>query len=170
MKKTLFIIGGLVVVLGLGYLANVLILKSKINAFVEANHLITASYEKGAIDEMTQAIICASEMLEQKSLRKHLGEADCQNWADFYNDMNKLAADADALSRGGASMEVAAMSGDMYRTFVKTNARCRRGNCQCSGYWGIKHYNGTYEGSCRNSDGFGHTCGHSPQHHGLREW
>lgn len=170
MKKTLFIIGGLVVVLGLGYLTHVFVLKSRINAFVEVNQLITESYERGAIDVMTEAIECASEMLERKSLRKYLGETDCQNWADFYKDMKMLAAEADAMSRGGAAMEISSMSGDKYKSFVKTNAKCRRGHCQCSGYWGIKHYNGTYEGSCRNSDGFGHTCGHSPQDHGLRTW
>lgn len=55
-------------------------------------------------------------------------------------------------------------------TFVKTNARCGHSNCSCSGYWGFKHTNGTYEGSCSNSDGWGHTCGHSPSSHGLRNW
>ncbi|MDE6271582.1 MAG: hypothetical protein K2M31_01065 [Muribaculaceae bacterium] len=55
-------------------------------------------------------------------------------------------------------------------TFVKTHARCGKSNCSCSGYWGYKHQNGTYEGACSNTDGHGHTCGHSPQSHGLRAW
>ncbi|MGM9869256.1 MAG: hypothetical protein ACI30R_06485 [Sodaliphilus sp.] len=59
-------------------------------------------------------------------------------------------------------------SGDKYRTFVKTSARCSK--CKCSGYWGYKHQNGTYEGSCSNSDGWGHRCGHGPEKHGLRKW
>lgn len=54
-------------------------------------------------------------------------------------------------------------------TFEKTKAKCSKCS-RCSGYWGYKHLNGTYEGDCRNSDGHGHTCGHSPQCHGLREW
>lgn len=112
MKKTLFIIGGLVVVLGLGYLTHVFVLKSRINAFVEVNQLITESYERGAIDVMTEAIECASEMLERKSLRKYLGETDCQNWADFYNDMKMLAAEADSLPRGAATMDISPKSGD----------------------------------------------------------
>lgn len=56
------------------------------------------------------------------------------------------------------------------RTFVKTGYRCGNGNCSCSGYWGYKHYNGTFEGNCSNSDGHGHTCGHGPEKHGLRRW
>lgn len=57
---------------------------------------------------------------------------------------------------------------DKYRTFVKTKNKCR--NCSCSGYWGYKHGNGTYEGNCQNTDGHGHTCGHGPEKHGLRKW
>lgn len=54
-------------------------------------------------------------------------------------------------------------------SFVKTNAKCK--TCSgCSGYWGIKHLNGTYEGACSNSDGWGHRCGHGPEKHGLRKW
>lgn len=60
-------------------------------------------------------------------------------------------------------------NGDRYRTFVKTKNKCSK--CSgCSGYWGYKHGNGTYEGNCSNSDGFGHTCGHGPEKHGLRKW
>lgn len=56
--------------------------------------------------------------------------------------------------------------------FVKTNAKCRRTNvCDCSGYWGYIHYpSRKYEGRCQNSDGHGHTCGHSPADHGLPQW
>ncbi len=56
------------------------------------------------------------------------------------------------------------------RKFEKTKNKCTNSNCQCSGYWGYKHLNGTYEGSCANSDGFGHTCKHGPEKHGLRKW
>lgn len=59
---------------------------------------------------------------------------------------------------------------DRYRTFVKTSYKCQKSNCSCSGYWGYKHQNGTFEGSCSNSDGHGHTCGHGPESHGLRKW
>lgn len=59
---------------------------------------------------------------------------------------------------------------DKYKEFVKTKSKCEKSNCSCSGYWGYKHNNGTYEGSCSNSDGHGHTCGHSPQNHGLKAW
>lgn len=60
--------------------------------------------------------------------------------------------------------------GDKYRTFVKTSNKCHNSNCSCSGYWGYKHGNGTYEGNCSNSDGYGHTCGHGPEKHGLKKW
>ncbi len=56
------------------------------------------------------------------------------------------------------------------RKFVKTKNRCRHSNCSCSGYWGYKHDNGTYEGVCSNTDGHGHTCGHGPEKHGLKKW
>lgn len=56
------------------------------------------------------------------------------------------------------------------KKFVKTGNRCNKSNCSCSGYWGYKHQNGTYEGSCSNTDGHGHTCGHGPEKHGLRKW
>lgn len=63
----------------------------------------------------------------------------------------------------------AELSGDKYKTFVKTKNKCTKCN-GCTGYWGYKHYNGTYEGKCSNSDGWGHTCGHGPEKHGLRKW
>lgn len=52
--------------------------------------------------------------------------------------------------------------------FVKTSYRCTA--CKCSGYHGIKHDAGTYEGRCSNSDGYGHSCGHGPEKHGLRKY
>lgn len=51
---------------------------------------------------------------------------------------------------------------------VKTNAKCNK--CSCSGYQGIYHTNGTYEGNCSNTDQWGHRCGHGPEAHGLRKW
>lgn len=54
------------------------------------------------------------------------------------------------------------------KTFVKTKYSC--GKCSCSGYWGYKHSNGTYEGYCSNTDKWGHKCGHSPEAHGLSSW
>ena len=56
------------------------------------------------------------------------------------------------------------------KKFVKTSYKCQKSNCDCSGYWGYKHLNGTYEGNCSNSDGHGHTCGHGPEKHGLKKW
>lgn len=56
------------------------------------------------------------------------------------------------------------------KKFVKTKNRCTKSNCSCSGYWGYKHDNGTYEGACSNTDGHGHTCGHGPEKHGLKKW
>lgn len=51
---------------------------------------------------------------------------------------------------------------------VSTKKGCSR--CDCDGYIGIEHLNGTYEGNCSNSDGHGHTCRHSPKNHGLSSW
>lgn len=59
---------------------------------------------------------------------------------------------------------------DKYRTFVKTKNKCQKSNCSCSGYWGYKHGNGTYEGNCQNTDGHGNSCGHGPEKHGLKKW
>lgn len=55
-----------------------------------------------------------------------------------------------------------------YKTFVKTKNKCLK--CSCSGYWGYKHGNDTYEGNCSNTDSYGHRCGHGPEKHGLRKW
>lgn len=54
------------------------------------------------------------------------------------------------------------------KKFVKTKNKCSK--CSCSGYWGYKHNNGTYEGACSNRDSHGHTCGHGSEKHGLRKW
>lgn len=54
------------------------------------------------------------------------------------------------------------------KTFVKTKNKCSK--CSCSGYWGYKHQNGTYEGSCSNTDAYGHKCGHGPEKHVLKKW
>lgn len=70
----------------------------------------------------------------------------------------------------GSSEPSNSSSNDKYRSFEKTSFRCQKSNCSCSGYWGYKHGNGTYEGNCTNSDGHGHTCGHGPEKHGLRKW
>lgn len=64
----------------------------------------------------------------------------------------------------------ATSSSAVTKRFVKTSSRCTKSNCSCSGYWGYKHDNGTYEGACSNTDGHGHTCGHGPEKHGLRKW
>ena len=56
------------------------------------------------------------------------------------------------------------------RKLVQTDAECDHGSCNCSGYKGYKHDNGTYEGLCQHSDGYGHTCGHTPEYHGLKSW
>lgn len=56
------------------------------------------------------------------------------------------------------------------KKFVKTKNKCTKSNCSCSGYWGYKHDNGTYEGTCSNTDGHGHTCGHGPEKHRLKKW
>lgn len=54
------------------------------------------------------------------------------------------------------------------KKFVKTKNKCSK--CSCSGYWGYKHQNGTYEGACSNRDRHGYTCGHGPEKHGLKKW
>ena len=78
-----------------------------------------------------------------------------------------ITSDAIALTNANAK-ETTDIEQQDRKTFVKTRARCNK--CQCSGYWGYYHTNGTYEGSCQNTDGWGHRCGHSPEHHGLRSW
>lgn len=72
------------------------------------------------------------------------------------------------LSVGGICMASMSINHSNDKVFVKTKNRCTK--CSCTGYWGYKHLNGTYEGSCSNTDGHGHTCGHGPEKHGLRKW
>lgn len=50
-----------------------------------------------------------------------------------------------------------------------TNAPCKHRGCNCRAYIGYQLPNGRYSGKCQNSDGWGHTCGHSPKEHGLPE-
>lgn len=75
-----------------------------------------------------------------------------------------------ALSMQSFTPSADTPKGDRYRTFVKTKNRCQSSICSCSGYWGYRHGNNTYEGRCSNMDGHGHTCGHGPEKHGLRKW
>lgn len=67
-----------------------------------------------------------------------------------------------------APIPTAELSTSSNKKFVKTKNKCSK--CSCSGYWGYKHANGTYEGNCSNSDRYGHTCKHGPEKHGLRKW
>lgn len=48
-----------------------------------------------------------------------------------------------------------------------TNAPCKHSGCRCSAYIGYQTPSGSYTGKCQNSDGWGHTCNHSPEEHGL---
>lgn len=70
-------------------------------------------------------------------------------------------------NRFWGSMNETTFSQSPIKSFKKTKNKCD--NCSCSGYWGIKYNNGTYEGNCTNTDNFGHRCGHDPKHHGLRK-
>lgn len=56
--------------------------------------------------------------------------------------------------------------GDKY-VYVK-GAKCTKGGCHCDGYKGVQTSTGLYKGACQNTDGWGHTCGHSPKDHGLQ--
>ena len=76
----------------------------------------------------------------------------------------------DSLSTSELSAQATSSSPTSW--FKKTTNKCsicKSGN-GCSGYWGIYHSNGTYEGNCSNSDGYGHRCGHGPEKHGLKRW
>lgn len=79
-----------------------------------------------------------------------------------------VIAGAAVMAQSFTSAEPSSTEATQSPKFVKTNARCNK--CGCSGYRGYKHMNGTFEGACSNGDGHGHTCGHSPEHHGLRSW
>ena len=84
---------------------------------------------------------------------------------DYYgNVQNCTSCGGSGKRSGGSNVSFGAHT----TTFKKTNAQCDE--CSCSGYWGTKHDAGTYEGACSNTDQFGHSCGHSPSHHGLREY
>jgi len=48
-----------------------------------------------------------------------------------------------------------------------TDAPCNHRGCRCNAYIGYQTPSGTYTGKCQNSDGWGHTCNHSPEEHGL---
>lgn len=50
---------------------------------------------------------------------------------------------------------------------VRTKNKCSHSGCHCSGFVGELSPAGIYKGSCQNTDGWGHTCGHSPREHGL---
>ncbi len=90
--------------------------------------------------------------------------------AEEQSDM-KINGESIALPEGG-SYSTQSISGSPTKWFKKTKNKCticKTGN-GCSGYWGIYHSNGTYEGSCQNSDGWGHKCGHGPEKHGLKKF
>ncbi|MGM9833733.1 MAG: hypothetical protein ACI31A_08630, partial [Candidatus Limisoma sp.] len=102
--------------------------------------------------------------------------ADVNNGAIWPSNVCQAATQArndgsySATSQFVSAEPSSSSANDKYRTFVKTKNKCRNSNCSCSGYWGYKHGNGTYEGNCQNTDGHGHTCGHGPEKHGLRKW
>lgn len=73
-----------------------------------------------------------------------------------------------APNQSEAGTLAASASSTQTKKFVKTKNKCTK--CSCSGYWGYKHQNGTYEGACSNTDSHGHTCKHGPEKHGLRKW
>lgn len=75
-----------------------------------------------------------------------------------------------AIEPSSSNAPSATTSSVKAKKFVKTKNKCTKSNCSCSGYWGYKHDNGTYEGACSNTDGHGHTCGHGPEKHGLKKW
>ena len=74
----------------------------------------------------------------------------------------------DAPKPSESSVPTAYASSTKTKKFVKTKNKCS--TCSCSGYWGYKHDNGTYEGACSNTDKWGHKCGHGPEKHGLKKW
>lgn len=68
---------------------------------------------------------------------------------------------------GGESggSEITFKGGDK-AVYVK-GATCGESGCHCDGYMGTQTPSGRYKGKCINTDGWGHTCGHSPSDHGL---
>ena len=73
---------------------------------------------------------------------------------------------------GGRGYTMSSPNFQSNKTFVRTSYGCKicKNGKGCSGYWGYYHSNGTYEGRCTNSDGWGHPCGHGPEAHGLKSW
>lgn len=61
----------------------------------------------------------------------------------------------------------AAASGD--KAVKVTHVKCKHSGCHCDTYVGYQLPNGRYKGACKHGDGWGHTCGHSPKEHGLKE-
>lgn len=74
----------------------------------------------------------------------------------------------DITPESNASLQAVPTSGSNRPVFRKTSYKCKK--CSCSGYWGYQHQNGRFEGNCSNRDKWGHTCGHSPEYHGLKSW
>ena len=72
----------------------------------------------------------------------------------------------------GGEVSILSATSSPTKWFKKTKSKCsicKSGN-GCSGYRGIYHSNGIYEGNFQNSDGWGHRCGHGPEKHGFRRW
>lgn len=107
-------------------------------------------------------------LIKERSWQKK----DLENLREIMKAINDNKKDADTLdvdtsevvTRGAVSTEAYGGS------FTKTRNRCTHSACHCSGFWGYKHLNGTFEGRCSNSDGNGHTCGHTANYHGLRNY
>lgn len=69
----------------------------------------------------------------------------------------------EGYNSGGS--EITFKGGDK-AVYVK-GATCGESGCHCDGYMGTQTPSGRYKGKCINTDGWGHTCGHSPSDHGL---
>lgn len=52
---------------------------------------------------------------------------------------------------------------------IVKGASCKHSGCYCSEYHGKQTSTGQYKGKCTNTNGWGHTCGHSPEEHGLNK-
>lgn len=65
------------------------------------------------------------------------------------------------------SMSTAIAAGD--KAVKVTHVKCKHSGCHCDTYVGYQLPNGRYKGACKHGDGWGHTCGHSPKEHGLKE-
>ncbi len=98
---------------------------------------------------------------------------ETMNKQTIYEENAVVEDSFDSPVRGAISVQsVPNASSSPTSWFVKTKNKCKicKSGNGCSGYWGIYHSNGTYEGTCQNSDGWGHRCGHGPEKHGLRRW